>query len=411
MDTDETVDVDDESTMSETSTLRLLKERDDVISSLVKLAAGQDKIISVLRSEIEVLNSKITTACDHDVTPDIETVQQLQKEAEVFASQVIELDAEIEQLKSTIVLHVRHVADLEHQLENSKLILAPQLLLEEKQLLTNKILELEAEIDELKEANVTQQDELRNLRRKVWNTASVHDEVAKAQSKTMAAKREVADHLVTIEVLANEKAMLCVELSTERANKAQLEQKFRDEFLRLQKLSVEQISSLEEKLDESRWLYDELKASPSHVGEEAVVALRNEMEVLRQSLNSQTEDLRKAQSTIKELEEILADRNAKCAVDFEEEKEELLAEIEALTHRLNDAQDRVTDLEADSGVIADFKEKLERADFAREESEKNIVDTFDRQISLLPLDKDLTIDKLRKELTIENHPKQKKWKS
>jgi FtsZ-binding cell division protein ZapB len=53
------------------------------------------------------------------------------------------------------------------------------LLSEEKQLLTNKILELEAEIDELKEANSTQQDELRNLRRKVWTTALVNDEVAR----------------------------------------------------------------------------------------------------------------------------------------------------------------------------------------------------------------------------------------
>jgi chromosome segregation ATPase len=83
------------------------------------------------------------------------------------------------------------------------------------------------------------------------------------------------------------------------------------------------------------------------MSEEAVVALRNEMEVLRQNLTSQTDYLRIAQSTIKELEEILADQNAKCAANFEEEKEELLAEIEALTHRLNDARDRITELDAD----------------------------------------------------------------
>jgi hypothetical protein len=46
--TDETVDVDDKSTMSESSSRRLLKERNDAISSLVKQAVGHDKIISEL---------------------------------------------------------------------------------------------------------------------------------------------------------------------------------------------------------------------------------------------------------------------------------------------------------------------------------------------------------------------------
>jgi hypothetical protein len=48
---------------------------------------------------------------------------------------------------------------------------------------------------------------------------------------------------------------------------------------------------------------------------------------------------------------------------------------------------------------------LERTDLAREESEKNIVDTVDRRISLLTLDKDLTIDKLHRELMIEKQSK------
>jgi hypothetical protein len=58
--------------------------------------------------------------------------------------------------------------------------------------------------------------------------------------------------------------MLSFELSTERANKAELEQKLRDELLCLQKSSAERILqlALEEKLDESRWLYDELKVKP-----------------------------------------------------------------------------------------------------------------------------------------------------
>lgn len=47
------------------------------------------------------------------------------------------------------------------------------------------------------------------------------------------------------------------------------------------------------------------------------------------------------------------------------------------------------------------RSSLERADEAWEESEKTIIDTYERKISLLTLDKDVTIDKLRNELVDE----------
>ena len=259
---------------------------------------------------------------------------------------------------------------------------------------TLKILDLEAEIDELKEANMTQRNELRDLRRKALYSDSTTDEIVNVRNETMELKDAIEHQRTTIQQLNQEKSTLIDELNAERTNKKELESEMRRDLQFAQESHKQQVLLLEKKIDE-------LKASPGHMSEDAVKALRDEIDTLRQSLASQSDDLRVAKLNVQELEEILADQSTRDAATFEEEKEELFAEIESLTQRLHDADEKISVLEADTGIIADFKDKLERADEARETSEKNIIDTFERRISLLTLDKDVTIDKLRKELVIE----------
>ena len=433
--TEDTADMlledDTESDASEFSTGRLLKERDDAISSLVKQALQQDQMISSLRTEIESLkighhhdtvslqssnDAAKSTTTRHDDNTEV-LVEQLQKEAEVFASQVIELDDEIEQLRSRISQHERHISDLENQLQEAKQQ-QPSLLANvnnrsvdvnendfiaksTKKEFTLKILDLESEIDELKEANMTQRTELRDLRRKVLYSESTTDEIVHVRNETVELKAMVETQRTTIELLNQEKLTLTEELNGERAAKMELENQLREELKNTQKSHSERIALLESKLEESRWSLDELKASPGHMSEEAVKALRDEIDVLRKNVSSQSEDLRIAKLNVQELEEMLAAQSNRDADNFEEEKEELFAEIESLTQRLHDADEKIRVLELDSGIITEFKDKLERADEAREASEKNIIDTFERRISLLTLDKDVTIDKLRKEIMIE----------
>jgi chromosome segregation ATPase len=424
--------MDENSVISELSTRRLLQERDDAISSLVKQAMEQDQMITKLQSQIEILErnnnnnekSSLNTIHQPEMTnvnimvqtdmshkrDDNETealVQQLQKEAEVFASQVIELDGEIEQLRTVIEKHERHISALENQLQSTTTSKCRSIGddhgtdSKSNKVLKLQILDLEAEIDELKEANITQRNELRDIRRKLWETDTASDEIVTARNETIELKAVVEQQLEQINQLNIEKQAIIDELNTERTSKSELVQQLRNEIRNLQKSHNEQIVSLEKKLDESRWLYDEIQASPSHMSKDDVIALRDEIEVLRQNHTSQNEELRTAKATIQELEEMIADQSARDSANFEEEKEELFAEIESLTQRLNDANEKIKVLEADVEIINDFKDKLERADEAREASEKNIIDTFERRISLLTLDKDITIDKLRKELVIE----------
>jgi chromosome segregation ATPase len=98
---------------------------------------------------------------------------------------------------------------------------------------------------------------------------------------------------------------------------------------------------------------------------------------------------------------MLAEKRADRAAFHEEEKEELLAEMEALSSKLEEARHRISQLQEDESMIEEFKLKLECADDSREAREKNIIETFERKISLLTLDKDVTNDKLRKELISE----------
>lgn len=129
--------------------------------------------------------------------------------------------------------------------------------------------------------------------------------------------------------------------------------------------------------------------------------LRDELATLRRNFANQTASLESASLTIRELESTLANRSSKETVRYEEEKEELLADIESLQEQLADAKRELQRIEEQRVIIDDFKTKLECADEAREASEKSIIDTYERKLSLLKLDKDVTIDKLRNELMAE----------
>ena len=119
---------------------------------------------------------------------------------------------------------------------------------------------------------------------------------------------------------------------------------------------------------------------------------------LRHSMENQSEDLENAKATIRELERMVAEKTEDAMAQWEEEKEELMADIEDLNHQLEEARESLANLEKEKNLIEDFKQKLEQADEEREKSEKTIIDTYERKLSLLTLDKDVTIDKLRKEL-------------
>jgi DNA repair exonuclease SbcCD ATPase subunit len=364
-----------------------IKERDDAISTLIRQLKEQEKIVSSLNDEIEQLNSNAVIMGSAS-----KEVEKLKQEADVFACQVIELDEEIGKLRESLAEREQRIAELEKKLEDAQNQKYGDS--EYKAILQN----LEAEIDELKEANAEQMEELRELRKKSRQTEMATDEIARSKNEVRSFQREADDFKRTLDTLKVENDALTKQVENLQKIKAEAEKKFDDTLQTERQSRATTLSALQSKIRELENAYAELKASPGHISEEAVHELENSIAVLKQQLRAQEADLDNARRTIRELEGMLADKRAEEAAAHEEEREELLSEIESLTQQLEEARDKLDSLQSEREIICDFKDKLERADEAREESEKRIVDTYERKISLLTLDKDVTIDKLRNEL-------------
>jgi len=290
-----------------------------------------------------------------------------------------------------------------------------------------RIHELEDEVDELREAKKEQLQELRVLRRQVHDADASSDQLERAQREMLQAK-ETSDRLAAqVQELQQEVDDLLQYKNNADSqgadNNGVTEQ---DRILDLQHEIVERdriIGELKQNVmmsstsrsstlepeedipaDEGSGMGErENQSPPSGVlpDEVEVENLREEIDRLRNNLNSQSAALENARGTIRELESMSAERAEEEHARFEEEKEEMMAEVEELTQQLDAAQAKIEELRKDELIIDEFKYKLEQADEDRELAERTIVDNYERKLSLLTLDKDVTFDKLRKDLQAE----------
>lgn len=112
-------------------------------------------------------------------------------------------------------------------------------------------------------------------------------------------------------------------------------------------------------------------------------------------------ELTTAKRTIQELENLLAQTQSDRDGQWEEEKEELLSEIDQYARQLQQSQETIERLQQDATIVTEFKGKLERADEDREVSERTIVNNYERKLSQLQLDHKIVLNKLRQELSNE----------
>jgi len=370
-----------------------LKERDEAIANLVKQSMTQDGIIADLRDKLSTAQSQFEVVHESkEAAKAAAEIKQLRQEAEVFAGQVIELDEEIEKLKSTINEKEERIVELEKEMENVEFVNQQQVVKENQ--------DLKAEIDELSEANKTQQDELRLLRRKEREQESLRDELFRTQSSSDEAKQKLTDLQLKLESMSDDRDRIHDELR--RAQKTH-----REAIRNIESESEYTIADLKRKLDLESRAVESLRNSVGMVDELELQEMREEVSTLRNTVETQAVSIESASSTIRELENMLAEKTSEAAAAHEQEKEELLSEIEALSGHLDKAREELRELEEERVLIGDFKQKLEAADEAREASEKSIVDSYERKISLLKLDKDVTIDNLRKELVQEKEGSEK----
>ena len=393
-----------------------IKERDEAIARLVKQTVNQDKDIHSLRSQLEKMSRELDAHAPHSPhsSPTEMEMEQLRQESEMFAGQVIELDEEIENLRCALDERNASVEKLEREVEELQKNVDDTLIKEKDDKIAalmnevndlksrpmadgkelSRIRRLEAEVDELREAYDEQMNEVRTLRRTARGAMNSSDELAMAKAATKEAQDKVDELRKIIDNLSQETDSLKKELEHVKTSSAGND------------TVDEQLKSLREEIAEKDHQIDELKhraerrsAMPSPDEDEfEVEGMREEVLRLRRSMESQSEDLDNAKTTVRELERMVAEKNEDAMAQWEEEKEELMADMEDLTNQLEEARQALANLEKEKNLIDDFKQKLEQADEEREKTEKLITDTYERKLSLLALDKDVTIDKLRKEL-------------
>jgi DNA repair exonuclease SbcCD ATPase subunit len=238
------------------------------------------------------------------------------------------------------------------------------------------------------------------LRRRVKEMESASEEIDRLKQDVQEKTSNAEKHQAVAHSLSKDAEGLKRELDELRACGSQ---ELKQQLERVQSDMSATIRTLESRLRESDRTIVSLRAASSMarsatMDELELENLRSEVVSLQRNLQHQTSAVETAKATIRELEQMLAERNSNDAAAREDEKEELLTEIETLTSQLEEARSELKMVEEQRCIIDDFKTKLEAADEARETSEKNIVDVYERKLSLLNLDKDVTIDKLRKEL-------------
>jgi len=404
-----------------------IQERDAAISNLVQQSIEQDRVVSELQSRLRDMTEEVEALRANPPAPEIgqpwEEIQELRKETEMFAGQVIEQDEEIESLKNMLLSKEAEQVNLEKQIESLKAskeaaeAAAVEAVTRQPAFVApsadpDKIKELTAEIDELKESNQVLMDEIRLLRRKAGQFEASDQTIDRLKKEVQDADSQAREFERQLQAVSREKADLQKEVEKARSTGEET-QKLQKELDELERSLTERVCSLEAKLLESKKTIESLeqaaaenadaaKYSPkgtSNADEMEVESLKSEIEVLKRNLSHQSDAVDKAKNTIRELEKMLADKNSIDAAAWDDEKDELIAEIESLTQQLEEAQEELKQLEEQKTIIEDFKSKLEDADEAREASEKTIVDTYERKLSLLTLNKDVAIDKLRKELS------------
>lgn len=397
-----------------------IKERDEAIARLVKQTVTQDKDIATLRSQIEKLTKELDAQTQSKSSPQAshteKEVEQLRQESEMFAGQVIELDEEIENLRCALDERNASVEKLEKQLEELQMVKpADDTLIKEKDdkiaaLLnevndlksrpmtdgdeSSKITRLEAEVDELREAYDEQMSEVRTLRRTARNAEQSSDELAKAKAATAEAQAKIDELRNIIDNLSSETESLKKELEDAKASSNGADGV--EEQLRSLR---EEIAERDRQIEELKYRNERRSPVPGPDEDEfEMESMKEEVTQLRRSMANQSEDLDNAKQTIRELERMVAEKNEDAMAQWEEEKDELMGDIEDLTQQLEETRQTLADLEKERNLIDDFKQKLEQADEEREQAVKHVTDTYERKLSLLTLDKDVTIDKLRKEL-------------
>merc|ERR1719354_663638 len=114
-----------------------------------------------------------------------------------------------------------------------------------------------------------------------------------------------------------------------------------------------------------------------------------------------SEEVRGLHSALKKKDDEVEARDIEATVRAEvsDELRSMKTQKEFLANEVNRLQSALDSLESDDSRIGELKKQLEDAEKGRTQFEKTMISTYERKLNLMQMNKDLTIDGLRKELS------------
>jgi chromosome segregation ATPase len=353
-----------------------IQERDDAISKLVKQSMSQEEVISSLRSRIASLEAQLAKAkSDPHLESALDDLRQLRKENEIFAGQIVDQDEEMEALRSDLADRDAQVTTLSQELGTLRRQVNT------RHVEKSRVDGLRAQLDELQEANEAQREELRVLRRQLREAKADVDRLDEMKLELAEARQELDEYRSKAGRSAREDGELKRQLDDAVAAKEEAKKNMEKEMESLRVEHDAAIRALEAKVGDREEEIESLRRS-SEGADERVMALAEEVD----SLNRELEE----REAMAHDELVMADEIDK----LKGEREMLIKDVEELNKELSAFQE-------DRNNIEEIKERLSAAENGRLSAEQGIIDAYERKLSLLKLDKDVTIDGLRKELLEE----------
>jgi len=375
-----------------------LEERDSAIAALVKQSMNQEAIVKKLNAEVERLKEDPKRRSPRKLLgsqdgPSWDEMKQLQKESEIFASQIIEQDEEIQALRYDVEDRDKEISDLKSDLADLQKELATarnKATPRDRDL--DRIDELQAELDEMQEANETQRQEIRELRRQIRDSQTAFDTVDDLRLELELANKAMSDLRSKTGASAKEDASLRDELNAAIACKDAAEERLAQEMETMRKMRVAAVDELDAKLRERDEIIEELTGKHASTKGD-IEGLKNEVQRLKIENELKSSIAEDAKTSLQELRKIIDEKTKP-----DEEKAALTAENSSLVNEINALKDHLATLEEDMVSINKLKARLHEAENGRENGEKSIMDSYERKITLMKLNTEVTIDNIRKEL-------------
>jgi chromosome segregation ATPase len=476
-----------------------VEERDRAIENLVNQSISQESHVRDLKTRISSLMKEVESFRGmsknkyEDSTLKAE-IRRLQQESEIFAGQIIEQDEEIQNLKQDLQIREEQSFALKRELsevkalgataqsngKNSGEVVALKKKLEQVQTDlrardtqlaqlkkeledmkgqtksngsdVKKIMNLQAEIDELQDASESNRIELRDLRRQLWAAKEAAGQANDLKNELAQAKYELEGHKRTSNI-STAKSVVDLGASTEvkeqleeaLANNKALEQKNARQLEDLRRLKNNAVDQLQATLKERDATIKELQEDSSSLNEQQVAVFQQEIDALRQQLQTKSEQLDKRSQELKDREaaleksEILklklageladtkkahselekeaaeqmesiptsdvdeefAKKNEALLKENEEMsmvKEEMTKACEGLTEKIENMQTELDLVRKEQHDVEGLRSEVELAKTELKSVEKSIAEAYEREMSALAMDRDVTIDGLRKDL-------------